>query len=220
MRTVAAAALVVGSLLLPACTRLYYGAMEKLGKEKRDILVARVKDARKDQEEARQQFQTALEALQSVTGFSGGDLEKTYNRLNKEYERCDGRAKDVRNRIQAIEKVSKDLFKEWEKEIGELGNRELRAKSRTLLRETQQRYEALHLRMVAAEERMDPVLRAFHDKVIFLKHNLNAQAIQSLKKDAAEIDGDVSALVKELSASIAEADAFIATMTSGSGVQS
>jgi hypothetical protein len=60
---------------------------------------------------------------------------------------------------------------------------------------------------------MQPVLRAFHGKVLFLKHNLNAKAIASLKKDALEIDGDVGALVKDLEASIAEADAFIASMT-------
>jgi hypothetical protein len=29
---------------------------------------------------------------------------------------------------------------------------------------------------------MDPVLAAFHDQVLFLKHNLNARAIASLKE--------------------------------------
>jgi hypothetical protein len=200
-------------LAFPACTRLYYNAMEKIGKEKRDILVSRVKDARQDQEEARQQFRDALEAFQALTGFQGGDLEKTYNKLNSEYEDCEKRANDVKKRIASIEQVSKDLFAEWEKELAQIDDRALRTQSRKLLAETRTRYAALHKRMAAAEERMQPVLRSFQGKVLFLKHNLNAKAIASLKKDALEIDNGVAALVKDLEASIAEADAFISSMT-------
>jgi hypothetical protein len=194
------------------CSRVYYGAMEKIGKEKRDILVGRVLDARKDQEEARQQFANALEAFQALTGFSGGNLEKTYDKLNKEYERCTGRAQDVSDRIVSIEKVSRDLFKEWEGEIARMNDRDLQSRSRVLLADTRKRYEALHRRMKSAEKRMQPVLRSFEDKVLFLKHNLNAQAIRGLKNDAVRIDADVAGLLKELEAAIAEADAFIASM--------
>ncbi len=186
--------------------------MEKIGKEKRDILVGRVLDARKDQEEARQQFANALEAFQALTGFSGGNLEKTYDKLNKEYERCTGRAQDVSDRIVSIEKVSRDLFKEWEGEIARMNDRDLQSRSRVLLADTRKRYEALHRRMKSAEKRMQPVLRSFEDKVLFLKHNLNAQAIRGLKNDAVRIDADVAGLLKELEAAIAEADAFIASM--------
>ena len=43
------AALVAIALSLTACASAYYGAMEKIGYEKRDILVDRVKDAREEQ---------------------------------------------------------------------------------------------------------------------------------------------------------------------------
>ena len=38
---------------------------------------------------------------------------------------------------------------------------------------------------------MEPVLTAFGDRVLFLKHNLNAQAIASLQGHAASIEADV-----------------------------
>jgi hypothetical protein len=59
---------------------------------------------------------------------------------------------------------------------------------------------------------MDPVLKRFNDQVLYLKHNLNAQAIASLQTTAAGIDTDVSALIKDMEASIAEADDFIKQM--------
>lgn len=203
---------VAACMLGASCTSLYYSSMEKLGKEKRDILVSRVKNVREDQEKAKEQFKTTLEAFQAVTGFDGGDLEKTYKKLNGEFEDAESRAKKVHERVDSVEKVAKDLFAEWESEVGTIHDPKLKSKSRALLLDTRKRYAALVKKMRAAEKRMEPVLAAFRDQVLFLKHNLNARAIQSLRETTIEIDGEVTRLVQDLEASIQEADAFIAAM--------
>ena len=79
-------ALALGSA---GCKTAYYGTMEKMGIHKRDILVNRVEDAREEQQEAQEQFQTTLEAFQALTGFEGGELQDVYDRLNDEYEESD-----------------------------------------------------------------------------------------------------------------------------------
>jgi hypothetical protein len=205
-------ALFLPLLLLGGCAKTYYGAMHKLGKEKRDILVKRIEDGRKDEEKAKEQFKTTLEAFQEVTNFQGGDLEKVYKKLNGEYEAADSRAKDVSKQIDSIDKVASDLFTEWQGEIDQMGDASLKAKSRTMLRDTQQRHAQLMTKMRASEKRMEPVLTAFHDKVLFLKHNLNARAVKSLKNTHVEIDKNITLLVKDIDASIQEADAFIASL--------
>ena len=86
------------------------------------------------------------------------------------------------------------------------------APSSERLAETEQRYEVLIERMRAASDSMDPVLAVFRDRVLFLKHNLNASAIASLDREKARIEGDVSQLIAEMEASIAAADAFISEM--------
>ena len=48
-------------LLLGGCSSAYYGAMEKVGVHKRDIMVDRVEDARDSQAAAQEQFKSALE---------------------------------------------------------------------------------------------------------------------------------------------------------------
>ena len=195
-----------------ACQSTYYSAMEKLGVHKRDILVDRVQEGRDAQEAAKEQFQTALEAFKSVEDFDGGDLEKVYEKLNSEYERSETRVKAVRSRIDSIEDVSQDLFTEWEKELDEYTNEEFRRKSEQQMLDTKDRYQELVTAMRRAEAKMDPVLTAFGDQVLFLKHNLNAQAISSLQGSLVEIEADVGNLIQEMEASIAEADSFIATM--------
>lgn len=192
--------------------KVFYAGMEKIGREKRDILAKRVAAGREDQQEAKEQFQTTLEAFQALTNFDGGELEKVYNKLNKEYERSENRAKQVSDRIDGIENVASDLFKEWEKEIGEIGDGDLRSKSRGLLGETKDGYQRLIGKMRQAEQKMQPVLAAFRDQVLFLKHNLNAKAIQSLSEIVLEIDDEVALLVADIEASIAEADAFVESL--------
>lgn len=197
---------------MTGCTQLYYASMEKIGKEKREILVQRIIESKKDQEAAGKQIKTTMEAFQELTGFSGGDLEKTYKKLAGELEQSEDRAGKLRARIEGIEKVAADLFLEWETEIGKMRDPALKSKSRVILRDTAKRYQVLNRKLRATRKRMEPVLQVFRDQVVFLKHNLNAKAIVSLKKTSVEIDADVAELVKEIEASIQEADAFIATM--------
>ena len=66
--------------------------------------------------------------------------------------------------------------------------------------------------MRRAEQKMAPVLTAFKDQVLYLKHNLNAQAIASLQSELSSIESDVVQLIREMEASIREADTFISAM--------
>jgi len=207
------AAVVLALLSLSACSRFYYASMEKLGKEKRDILVKRIVDGKKDQEKAREQLKTTMEAFQELTGFQGGDLEKTYGKLNSEYEAAKGRADNVTERVKSIDHVANDLFKEWDGEIEAMRDKDLKARSRSMLKDAQARHQRYMAAMHQTEAKMEPVIQAFHDQVTFLKHNLNARAIRSLKGTAAKIDGQVQVLIADIEKSMKEADSFVASLS-------
>lgn len=194
----------------------YYNVWEKFGYAKRERLVDNVKAARKEQVQAKQQFASALDQFKSVVNFKGGNLEALYNRLNTQYERCEGEAGDVKSRIASVKNVAQALFGEWEGEIKEMkGDPSLQRKSRDLLDRTRGSYGEMVTRMDAAAATMNPVLEKFKSRVLFIKHNLNAQAIASLKGEELELSGDVERLIREMEASIAEADAFIAEVQGG-----
>jgi hypothetical protein len=192
-----------------SCATTYYKTMETFGVHKRDILVDRVEDARDSQAEAGEQFHSALESFREVVDFDGGDLERRYDRLNAEYERSEARAEDVSDRISAVEEVAEDLFDEWEAELREYSDERLRRSSERTLRNTRDNYSDLIYAMKRAEAKMPPVLARLKDQVLFLKHNLNAQAIGSLEGVSTELQGDVEDLLKELERSISEANEFI-----------
>jgi hypothetical protein len=203
-------------VLLGGCSSTYYGAMEKMGFAKREILVDRVEKTRDAQNEAKQQFASALEHFLAVTKADGGELQQKYDSLNREFTRSEARAKEVRDRIAAVEDVAEALFREWKAELKQYSNATLRSESERELDITRRRYDDLIRVMRRAADRMDPVLATFRDQVLFLKHNLNARALASLSTTNRELEADISRLVADMEASIREAEDFIKTMHSES----
>jgi hypothetical protein len=219
-RAPALVAIVAAAAVGLACDAIYYKAMRKIGKEKRDILVSRVKEARASQAEAQQEFKTALERFQEIVQVEGGSLEDKYKKLNQELQDSEDRARKVKDRIDAVRNVSKDLFKEWNDELGKYSDRALRQESERELRETRRRTEALIASMARAHARVEPILQPLRDRVLFLKHNLNARALGALTRELGTVRTGVDELIADMQRSIAEADAFIADMereASGAG---
>jgi hypothetical protein len=196
------------------CQSMYYNTMEKFGYQKREILVDRVQEARDEEKETAQQFASALEKFSAVVNFKGGELEEKYEQLKAEFERCESRADAVRKRISAVENVGEALFDEWEAELKQYTNIDLRRTSQRKLVETRRQYDRLIRSMKRAEARIDPVLAVFRDQVLFLKHNLNAKAIASIQNELVSVETVVAALIREMEASINEADGFIKAMAS------
>ena len=196
-------------LILSACESTYYNTMESFGVHKRDIFIDRIEDVQAAQQEGQEQFKSALEQFKSVAAFDGGDLEDQYNTLNDEYEDSVDAAERISNHIEKVESVSEALFDEWQREIGEYSNSKLRNASKQQYRETLSEYKKLLGSMRRAESSMEPVLVNFKDNVLFLKHNLNARAIRSLKGGLSNINEDVSTLIKKMEISIKQSDAFI-----------
>jgi len=200
-------------LLLVGCSSAYYAALEKVGIEKREILVDRVEAARDAQQDAQTQFKDALEQFKALVGYDGGKLEAMYESLRATSEASTAKAREVRDRIAAVKDVAEALFKEWEGELQQYSDAGLRHKSQRQLNETRARYGRVVAAMDRAAARMDPVLAVLHDQVLFLKHNLNASALGSLEGTSTSLQKDVDTLVADMQAAIAEANRFIGELT-------
>ena len=194
------------------CQTTYYAIWEKLGKEKRHLLKENVEKVREDQAEASRQFASTVDRIKSMYGFDGGGLEDVYNKLSDDYQDCEARAEAVRDRIDTVERIAADLFEEWEAEIDTIDNATFKSRSRSSLREPRRRFSRLQRAMTRAEASIAPVLTNLRDYVLYLKHNLNARAVGSLKKEVTDIEADVATLIADMNRSIKEADTFVKTL--------
>ncbi len=195
-----------------AVNKVKYSALEKVGVEKRDLFKRNVSNVKEEQGESEEAFKDALTRLKELYKVDGGELEKQHNKLSSSYEDAKEEAAEVSESIQKLDTVANDLFDEWDDEIGEIETRDLKTRSKNQLRDTKSKYEKLHAQLLQSEKKMEPVLKRFKDQVLFLKHNLNAKAVAGLKGESSRIQADIEKLMKEMSASTAEADALIKTL--------
>ena len=205
--------IIVAVLFLVGCQTARIYTMEKFGVYKRDLLVSDVKKARDSQESAKKEFKSALEKFSSVVKFDGDALQKKYDQLSAAFKRSESKAKEVQDRIESVEGVSKALFKEWETEIKQFSNDNMRRISQQKLAETKTRYAKLITVMKQVEKKIEPVLTTFRDQVLFLKHNLNSRAIASIQDEVVSVQSNVALLIKEMEVSISEANTFINSMS-------
>ncbi len=201
--------LITAVLLLQGCETLYFNTMEKVGVHKRDILIDRIEDSQEAQEDAKEQFTSALDQLKQITQFDGGDLESLYNKLNDEYEDSEEAAEEIHLSINKVESVAEALFSEWNGELKQYTSQSLRSKSQLKLKATQRRYKKLIVALRKAERSIQPVLNSLKDNTLYLKHNLNARAVASLKGEFRTIDADIKALIQKMQKAISESDMFI-----------
>ena len=200
--------------LLTGCSSVYYDTMETVGYHKRDILVDRVESARDAQSDAQEQFKSALDQFASVIRLEDSDLKQAYDSLNHEFESSESAAQEVTERIDKVESVAEDLFEEWQEELTLYENQKLKAASKRQLDKTKSRYRSMLKSMRQAEQTMQPVLNNFRDNVLYLKHNLNAQAIGSLRGEFGNLKADITTLINRMNQSIKRSDEFIREMQS------
>ena len=206
------APVLLAAIAVGGCASAKYSALEKVGIHKRDILVDGVEDARDSQSETREHLVSAYEELSALIDHDGGELEKQYKRLNKEVERARDATEELDDKLKSIDRVSEDLFEEWESELDLYSSQALRNDQAKKLAESRKQFKHMRDRMQVARNRVDPVMAVLNDNVLYLKHSLNAQAVAALRGEAASLEGDVEVLIRDMQVAIDEANAFISKM--------
>lgn len=199
-------------LILSGCQSAYYSAMEKVGVHKRDILIDRVEETKDSQQESQQEFQSALERLTTLINFDGGELQDAYNQLNDDYESSLAAANEVSSNINKVEDVADALFDEWSDELEQYKSASLKRQSSKKLAATQRQFSQLLRSMRSAESKMEPVLSSLQDNVLYLKHNLNAQAVAAIKGEFTNLKRDIQLLMNDMNKSIEDSNKFIEQM--------
>ena len=199
-------------LMLSGCQSAYYSAMEKVGVHKRDILIDRVEETKDSQQESQEEFQSALERLTTLINFDGGELQDAYNQLNDDYESSLAAANEVSSNINKVEDVADALFDEWSDELEQYKSASLKRQSSKKLAATQRQFSQLLRSMRSAESKMEPVLSSLQDNVLYLKHNLNAQAVAAIKGEFTNLKRDIQLLMNDMNKSIEDSNKFIEQM--------
>ncbi|MEY3787731.1 MAG: hypothetical protein RIQ94_1399 [Pseudomonadota bacterium] len=209
----------ISRFLSKSIRKVYYSTRESIGDHKREIVVYQVEQACISLQETKEEFEETLERFKSLVCVNDSGLDHRYNLLNRQYQFCRSKSDAVSNKIRAIQEVSEALFIEWESELDQYSNRALRNSSKQQLKAARQNYARLIKAMQRAESKIHPVLAAFKDQVLYLKHNLNSRAIAALQHEFIEMSVDISQLILAMEQTIQEASRFFSTLVDQKSVK-
>lgn len=195
--------------LMLSCSTIYYNFWETMGKEKRDLLQSNMRSAQEEQTEVKDKFESTLSKIRHEYSFKEGDLEETYDELKSDYEEALDKKEALSSRIDKVDDLAEDLFDEWEDEADELNNKKYRSESKKKLKRTQKRFTTSLKSMRDVEAKLESVLSKFKDRVVYLKHNLNAKMIGNFRNEFKNIEKEMRGLMKEINASNKKAESFI-----------
>lgn len=199
-------------MMVVSCSTVYYNVWEALGKEKRDLLKSNVLKVKEDQDEVQEEFRDTLEKVRSKYKLNGGNLEKIYDQLSGDYDDAKAKSDTLSKRIDKVEEIAEDLFAEWETEANQITNPTYRRDSLSKRKATMRKFSGMHKAMRRVESSLKPVLTKLKDQVLYLKHNLNAQAIGAFKVEFEKIAREINSLSGQIKRSSRAADDFIANM--------
>lgn len=187
------------------------GVMKKIWPsiDKRNKLKKSVLSLNEAQYEAVAQFKDTYEQFKKISGFQGGELEKEYKRVEESYNESLKKANAVRSRIKAVNNAAEALFDQWNEDVKQMEDEQLRRNSREQFCQCLTKFDEVRASLKLVEKSMDPVITKFKDVVLALKHRLNAQALDSLTGEVERIQSQVDRLISDMEAAIQEAEKFL-----------
>lgn len=202
--------LILGSL---GCNNsLVYDLQETMGTPKRQVLLSRVQDARDSMKESKKVFTSAMQQFGSVFKESGSKLENKYKILKGEYDACNTKASELRSHIASVKSIGQVLFQEWQKELDQFTNEQMRKLSEVKMQQTREKYVTMIDSMDRVSARITPVMTSMNDQLLNIKHSLNALIVVSLEEELVQLRGQMDNLMAEIDASVNHCNAFIGSM--------
>lgn len=151
--------------------------------------------------ETKLQIQKTLDTYNALLGEDASKLRNLYKGLQKEMEGTAKKRAEIDSRSEVMQQDANTLFESWASSATAIENEDLRARSLERLATTKERFAEIEAVGRKAGELYDPFMKSLGEQVTYLGHDLNAEALASLKPDAEKLNQKA----KELLAAIDDA---------------
>jgi hypothetical protein len=196
---------VLSLVALPACG--VFSSSDD-GPTQANELVSWVERVYVECESSRQKVAAALAALQSIAaGSFQGDAIAAHRILTDAIQRSEEQATRLSSTIAPMKHSAESLFTRWAEDLKAFQDDNLRRRSESRMRATQDRYQAVVKVADPALAHYEGFNRTLRDHSLFLGNDLNSSAVADLRADmmgVARAAGDLdNRLQHSLSASLA-----------------
>jgi len=156
--------------------------------------------------DAKLQFIKTIDVYNSILAEDAKDRKKLYKKLQSEMAATQEKRAEVGRRADHMRLEAGIVFKSWADSTVGIESPDLRKRSEERLEKTKDRCAEIQSAGQSAVDVYAPVMKALQDQVTYLGHDLNAEAVASLKPDAEKVNAQAQELTKRLDEAIAVAN--------------
>ena len=162
--------------------------------------------------QAKLQFQKTMDVYNAVLADDAKDRKALYKKLQGEMETTEKRRADVLRADDEMKTDADIVFKSWADSTGAIASPDLKKRSEERLAKTKERCAQIQAAGHRVGEAYLPFMSTLKDQVTYLGHDLNAEAVASLKKDAAKVNAQAQEVTKRVDEAVATINASIGAL--------
>jgi hypothetical protein len=152
------------------------------------------------------QLQKTMEAYNAVLAPDVKDRRDAYKKLQKEVATTEKKRAMVSTRNGEMNVEAGRLFKNWEGSTAAIQDPELRQRSQQRLGQAKARYSEIETNGQGAARLYTPFMKALQDQVTYLGHDLNPEAVATLKPEADKLNAQAKELYSAIDKTTAAAN--------------
>jgi hypothetical protein len=152
-------------------------------------------------------------ALDKIMATAASDPRKAFKEYDSAVPRLEGAAEKARKRSEDMKARGQAYFKEWEKQLAELKNEDVRKLADERKAKLQTTFGEIRTTMEPVKEQFNAWLVDLKDLRSYLTMNLNLEGIDAAKDLMAKAKTEGQDVQKTLDKVIAELNTIVATLT-------
>jgi ElaB/YqjD/DUF883 family membrane-anchored ribosome-binding protein len=158
------------------------------------------------------QLKKTMDVYNSLFAEDAKDRKKIYKGIQKEMETADKRRAKIDEEAAKMSAEADTLFQSWADSIAAIENPDLRKRSEERLEATKESYAEIGTVGQKAADLYGPFMKALQDQVTYLGHDLNPEAVASLKPDADKLNERAEKLIQSIDDTITTANKNIGAL--------
>ena len=202
------AALAVASVQIFAATQA-----SAAGYKLADKASASIAEFRDEILNVKKEVDGTLTALDKVVATATTDPRKAYQSFDKAVPRVDDAAKKAKKRAEDMKSKGQAYFKDWEKELAEVNNAEIRKLAQERKAKLQTTFDSIKSFMEPARDQFTTWLANLKDLQTYLNNDLTIGGIDAAKEHISKAKANGHAVQQSLDKVIAELNTIVATIT-------
>ena len=157
-------------------------------------------------EQAQVRIDATVASMNNLSSAAATEIRPAYRAFTRELDQLESTADRTRERARSMSDRAGSFFKNWEKELEDVDDPELRLRGQKRQQFTQESYDSINAAMQEAKDAFEPLLALLRDIETVLRNDLNPAGVAGVQDimrgaatEAVNLKSQIADVIDEIS---------------------